>query len=139
MKLNRHWAAAGLQGAASLVRLCKKNAGELFRVQTAMVYLKGVEIFRELFLYQIGILVCVMFLVFGIILIQGAVIFFISWEAKIRMAAMVIMGGLDFSVALAFLVYLGSSKRWLRQASKYNECVEELIERDSPFFRNGKK
>ncbi len=126
MKLNRGWTAAGLLGAVSLARECKKNAGELVRIQTARFYLKGVGILRDLFLYQIGILACVVVLVFGFILIQGGLVFLIPWEPGIRLAVVLIMGGADSSIALAFLLYFASSKRWLRQAAKYNECLEEL-------------
>ena len=129
MKLTRGLTAAGLLGAVSLAQQLKKNAGELVRVQTATLYLKSVEILRDLFLYQIGILVCVVVLVFGIILIQGAVAFFIPLSAKARLVTVLTMGFLDSSIALGVLAYFASSRRWLKQAAKYNECLEELVEK----------
>ena len=75
MKFRPSWAAMGMLAATGLIRQSKKNAGEWIRIQTAIVYLKGVEIIRDLFLYYLGILICVTFLVFGVILIEGGIFF----------------------------------------------------------------
>ena len=139
MKFNRTWAAAGLIGAANLVRECKKNAVDLVRIQTATVYLKGVEILRDLFLYQVATLVCVVFLVFGVILMEGAAIFYVPASTVSKTMMAFIVGALDSLTALAVLGYFASSKRWLKRAVKHNACLEELMEECSAGFRNGKE
>lgn len=137
MKIHRHWVTAALLGSAGLFRQCKKNAGELIRIQTAVVFLKGVDILRDLFLLQIALQVCVVFLVFGIILMQGGLIFYLPVAAQMRVLLALIFGAADSLGALSLLIYFGSSKRWLRQAAKYNESVEDLMEGREWLRRNG--
>ena len=127
MKLNPKWAVAGILGASSLAQACKRNAVEFFRIQTAVAYLKAVEIIRDLFLYQLGILICVMFLVFGVILIEGGAVFFLPLQPVHRASVTLLVGALNFLVSLGFLAYFSSSSRWLRQAEKYHEFLEEFM------------
>ena len=103
MKINPSWAAVGSLAAAGLIQQSKKNAGEWIRIQTAIVYLKTVEILRDLFLYQLGVLICVMFLVFGVILIEGGLVFFLPLQPGERAGLTVILGAVDFLTALGFL------------------------------------
>ena len=141
MKINRnngHWIVAGLAGTAELINRCRKNAREFVRIQTALVYLKGVDVVRTLFLYQIGVLVCVIFLVFGVVLIEAAGIFYFPMEFQARIHMAFIVGFLDSLTALIFLGYFASSRRWLHQAAKYNSFVEEFMEDKECFRRMGK-
>ena len=128
MKFRTSWAALGMLAATGLIRQGRKNAGEWIRIQTAIAYLKGVEILRDLFLYQLGILICVMFLVFGVILIEGGIIFFLSVLPEARVGLTLLLGAVDFLGAAGFLVYFCSSTRWLRQAQKYHAFLDEFIE-----------
>ena len=130
MKINRAWMAAGLTGAAHLARQCKKNAFELIQLQAAMVYLKGIEMVRDLLLYQIGILICVIFLIFGVILMEAGLVFYFPMEFKTRVTVLFGVGAFDCLTALALLGYFASSGHWLKQAARYNECLEGLLEED---------
>ena len=128
MKFRPSWAAVGMLAATGLIQQSKKNAGEWIRIQTAIVYLKGVEIIRDLFLYQLGILICVTFLVFGVILIEGGIVFFLPLESGKRAVLTLLLGGFDFLGALSFLIYFCSSRRWLRQAQKYHAFLDEFMD-----------
>ncbi len=123
MKANRKWAAVGLLAAVQLIGRCKKNALEIVQIYGATTYLKGVRMARDFFLYQIGILVCVMLLVFGGILMEAAILFYIPVETSTRIILAFVLGGIDFLTGAIFLGYFVSSERWLRQASKYNTWV----------------
>lgn len=123
--------------AAGILRQCQKNAGELVRIQAARIYLKGVDIVRDLFLYQLGVLVAAVFLTFGVILIEGAVIFFLPFEPNMRGIAAFLIGGFDVLAGLFFLSYFASSKRWLRQAAKYNAFIEDFVEEGCRYKENG--
>jgi len=137
MKLNPSWKTAGILAAAGLLNQCRKNAGEFIRIQTAIAYLRGVEILRDLFLYQLGILVCVVFLVFGVILIEGTLIFYLPLQTSVRVFAGLCLGVFDSLTALGFLVYFLSSARWLRQAEKYHDYLEEFMDQARDFSGNG--
>ena len=134
MKLRPSWAAAGILAASGLIRQSRKNAGEWIRIQTAIVYLKGVEIVRDLFMYQLGVLICVTFLVFGIILIEGGMVFFLPLEAGQRAWLTLALGAADFFTAFGFLIYFCSSSRWLRQAQKYHTFLDEFMEEEKNSF-----
>ncbi len=122
------WITAAIVGASAVIRGLKKNAVEMAKIQGAMAYLRGVEILRDLLIYQLGILACVIFLVFGVILMQAAMIFCLALEGQARIFAAFGVGLFDFSVALGLIVYFISSKRWLREAAKYNAWVDEFLE-----------
>ena len=136
MKFRPSWAVVGMLAATGLIRQSKKNAGEWIRIQTAIVYLKGVEIIRDLFLYQLGVLICVMFLVFGVILIEGGMVFFLPLEPGKRTALILLLGGFNFLGALGFLIYFCSSQRWLRQAQKYHAFLDEFMDETKNSFAN---
>ena len=127
MKFRPGWTTVGMLATAGFIRQSKKNAGEWMKIQTAIVYLKGVEIIRDLFLYQLGILICVMFLVFGVILIEGGMVFFLPLEAVQRASLTLLLGSADFFGALFCLLYFCSSGRWLRQAQKYHMFLDEFM------------
>ena len=122
--------------ATGLIRQSKKNAGEWIRIQTAVVYLKGVEIIRDLFLYRLGILICVTFLVFGAILMEGGIVLLLPFESGERAVLTLLLGGFDFLGALGFLIYFCSSKRWLRQAQKYHAFLNEFMDETKNSFAN---
>ena len=127
MKLNSTWLAAGIIGANNLVQHYKKSLTELFTVQSATVYLKGVEIVRHLFLVQVSIMACLVFVIFGVILIEAAVIFYMATNSDARTLTMILVGAVDILVAGSVLAYFASSNYWLQQAAKYNATLEELI------------
>ncbi len=130
MKADRKWAAAGLLAVAGLLGKCKQNAFEIAQIYGVTTYLKGVQMVRGFFLYQIGILACVMLLVFGVILMEGAVIFYIPVETSARILLVFVLGGINFLTGAICLGYAASSKRWLRQASKYNAWVAASMEEE---------
>lgn len=130
MKSKQAWFEAGVAGASALFNLFRKNAFSVLQIQSAIAYLKGVEIVRDILFYQLGLMLCVSFLVFGVILIQGAAIFFISMEPLTRAMVALVLGFLDSGIALGVLIYFMSSKRWLRQAAKYNSTVENIWEEE---------
>lgn len=137
MRRNGGWVAAGVLEAAGILRQCRKNAGELVRIQAARIYLKSVDIVRDLFLYQLGVLMAAVFLTFGVILIEGAAIFLLPLEPKMRGIIALLTGGFDVLAAFVFLRHFASSERWLRQASKYNAFLEEFLEEGCRYKRNG--
>jgi hypothetical protein len=137
MKIRQSWVTAALWGATALFKQCRKNANELVKIQTAMVYLKGVEILRDLLFYQMGIQVCVVFLVFGVILMQGGVLFYFPLSPQARATTALLLGALDSLTAFSFLAYFSSSKRWLKQAARYNLEVEDIIEKNVHSDGNG--
>ena len=141
MKFRQSWTAVGMLAAAGLIRQSKKNMGQWIRIQTAIVYLKGVEIIRDLFLYQLGVLICVMFLVFGVILIEGGMVLFLHLQSGERAGLTLLLGAVDFLGALSFLIYFCSSRRWLRQAQKYHAFLDEFMEetKDSFASANGQR
>ena len=128
MKFRSSWAALGMLTTAGVIRQSGKSAGDWIRIQTAIGYLKGVEIIRDLFLYQLGALICVMFLVSGVILMEGGAVFFLPLQPAQRAVLTLLLGGLDFLGALACLLYFCSSGRWLRQAQKYHPFLDEFME-----------
>lgn len=137
MKVNREWAAAGLLAVVQLIGKCKDNALEIAQIHGAIAYLKGVHMVRDFFLYQIGVLACVMFLVFGLILMEAAVIFYIPVGTSTRLILAFVLGGVHFLTGVIILGYFASSKRWLRQAAKYNAWIEASME-EADFLRQKK-
>lgn len=128
LKMNPRLAMTGMFAASSLFKILRHNAGEFLKIKTAIAYLKGVEVIRDLFLYQLGILICVMFLVFGVILIEGALVFFLPLQPGERATLAFIVGAVDSLGALACLAYFSSSGRWLRQAQKYSEFLNGFMD-----------
>lgn len=127
MKQPKNFLWTLLRGTAGVWRVLRKNAVDMARIQGAMVYLKGVEIVRDLLVYQLGLLACVIFLVFGVMMMQAAVIFLLP-PGQIRVFTALGIGALDFFVSLGLLGYFVSSSRWLREAAKYNDQVRDVLE-----------
>jgi hypothetical protein len=136
MKLNPGWTTTGLLAAGGLIRVCRKSAGRFFRIQSTTLYLKSVEIVRDLFLYQLGILICAVFLVFGVILIQVAAIFYLPLSQETKVGVCLFVGLFDFMAALGTLLYLSSSSRWLRQAKKYDKFLEEFLDQTQDLYEH---
>jgi hypothetical protein len=128
MKSNRKWATVGWLAAMQLFGKVKKNAFDIAQIYGATAYLKGVLMVREFFLYQIGLLVCVLLLVFGGILMEVAAVFYIPAETSTRVLLCFTLGGVNFLIGVIVLGYFSSSKRWLRQASKYNALLKAVME-----------
>ena len=137
MKANNSWASVGLFAAMQLIGKCKKNAFEIAQIYGATAYLKGVQMARDLFLYQIGIFACVLLSVIGVLLMEAAVIFYIPVEISVRIILVFALGGINFLTGVIFLGYFSSSERWLRQASKYNAWVKATMDEES-FLRQKK-
>lgn len=130
MRMNRKWAALGMFAAAQLAGKCKKNAFEAVQIYGATAYLKGVRIVRDFFLYQMGILACVLFVVFGAICMEGAVIFYLPVQASTKLLLVFILGVGHFLTGGLILCWLASSKLWLQQASKYNAWVAASMQKN---------
>jgi hypothetical protein len=137
MKENRMWAAVGWLAAVRLIGKCKKNALEIAQIYGATAYLKGVQVVRDFFIYQIGILACTMLLVLGAIIMEVAVVLYIPVENSTRVILAFVAGGINFLIGAILLRYFASSKRWLRQASKYNAWVKATMEEED-FMRKKK-
>ncbi len=137
MKVDRKWAAVGLFAAVRLLGKCKRNALDVAQIYGAIAYLKGVRMARDFFLHQIGVLVCVMFLVFGVILMEAAVLFYIPVGTSTRIILAFLLGGIHFLAGGIFLGYFASSKQWLRHASKYSGWVKASME-DEDFLHQKK-
>ncbi len=127
MKVRRGWPAIGMQVAFELMGKCRQNALETAQIYGAAAYLKGVHIVRDFFLYQIAILGCVMMVVFGIILMEGSIVFFVPVQAVSRGILAFVIGAVDLLVAGLCLASFASSDRWLRQAAKYNTWVASTL------------
>lgn len=126
MKLRYAWLAAEMLGAFNLMGQYKKNTHDWIRIRTATVWLKAIGTARLLVIYQIGIIACVLVLVFSAILMEAALIFCISMSVESKVTTLLIVAALNFAAALGLIGYFLSSERWLEQAAKYNECVAEL-------------
>ena len=127
MKTGRGWPSVGMLAAVQLIGKCRKNALETAQIYGAAAYLKGVHMARDFFLYQIVILVCVMLLVFGIILMEGSIIFFLPVQSVSRGVLTFVIGGINVLIGGLFLASFASSDRWLRQAAKYNTWVASTL------------
>jgi len=128
MKTNRKWMAAGLLTAIQLFGTCKKNTLEIAQIYGATAYLKGVRMLRDFFLYQIGILACVMLLVMGGILMEVAVIFYLPVAMSTRAILVFVLGGMNVLLGGLFLASFASSERWLRKAANYNAFIKSSME-----------
>ncbi len=124
MKKHRKWADLGWFAALQILGTCRKNAFDIAQIYGATAYLKGVRLVREFFLYQVGLLACVMFLVSGVILMEVAAVFYIPVATPTRIVIGFALGGLNFLTGSIVLGYFASSGRWLREASKYNAWVK---------------
>lgn len=137
MRIKNPWTALGIMSAAGFL---KKGATEFFQMQAAMVYLKGVDMVRDLLFYQIGIMCCVVFFAFGFVFMQAALVFCFPMEEAMRIKAAFFLGFIDLAGALLALFYLTSSKRWLEQASRYNAYLRGFVqeEKEKDLFRAGR-
>lgn len=132
MKTNYRWAARGWLSVVQLMGTCRKNAFEIAQIYGATTYLKGVQLVRDLFLYQMGILAAVVLLVFGLILMEIAALVYVPLTPSVRCMLAFILGGIHVVTGIIFLGYLVSSKRWLEQASKYNAWLKSSLEEEEP-------
>lgn len=125
--------------AARLFGTCKKNTLKTAQIYGASAYLKGISVIRDFFIYQIGILTCVMFLVFGLMLMEAAVLFYLPVEPSERLILAFALGALHCLTGLLLLGYFSSSKRWLRVALKHNAWVEDVIDEENQKSHKQKK
>ena len=130
MKSNSKGVVGGFLAALRLIEKCKKGAFEIAQIYGATAYLKGVHIARDFFLYQTGVLACVMFLAFGIILMEVAVIFFIPMDISRRCIVAFLLGAINVLTAAVFLRRYTSSGQWLHLASKYNAWIKTSLEEE---------
>lgn len=136
MKINSRWAFLGWLAAGQLLGKARQNALETLQIYGAAAYLKGVRLVRDFFIHQIGVLTCVMFLVFGVVLIEGAAVF--ALVQRVSPAVTILIAGLlNFSVGLSLLGYFASSRCWLEKASRYNAYLNALLHEENPeIYRN---
>jgi len=138
VKLKKVWLAAELLGAAGLAKHYKKNTEDWFRIQFATIWLKSVGMARDLMLYQVGVSVCVMMLVVSVIVMEGALIYFIPMSPQARIVAVFVAGGVNFAIAAGLLKFILSSQRWLNKAAQYNSCLEETLKSENTCAGNVK-
>lgn len=135
MKLRQAWFIAQFFGVLGIVKNSKKNTTEWMRIQTAKAWLRGVGLTRELVIYQTGIFACVMILILSVTVMEIALLFLIPMSSGLKAIAALVIGGIDFGVALGFLGHFLSAGRWLKKAAQYNTYLAEVLKSGNVFIK----
>lgn len=133
MKLRQAWVIAELLGAFKLFGQYKRNSAEWVSIQSAMILLKSVNVARDLVIYQIGIMACVVALVFSGIVMEIAVILCTNMSLQSKFIAIFITASINFALTLGCLSYFLASGRWLAHAAKYNTRVADVARKANMF------
>lgn len=129
MNSNSGGALIGLLAVQRLISFFGRNAREYFRIQSASAYLHAIEVIREFFFYQFSILICAVFLSFGVILIQTAILLYLPMSLEMKAGIGLLMGLIDFFTALGVLLYFSSSSWWLNKAKKHHQFLEQVLDK----------
>ena len=96
-----------------IIRGCKSGSS-LLKIKAAQGYVLGVKKTRVFFLGALLVLVCFMFLLNGLSLIQTAVFTYSMWSSEVKFAVALFIGGVELVGAVCVLIYLFREETWGR-------------------------
>ena len=101
--------SAGVKGFSPYNR----SATELARLKMSLMYLKGVETFRLLFINLLGVGVCLIFLISGLLLVPSLLLFYAPWPNEVKMYVGFGCAMMYLLISVGIFSYLFSQSKWL--------------------------
>ena len=97
----------------NIIRRCESGSS-LLKIKAAQGYVLGVKKTRVFFLGALLVLVCFVFLINGLSLIQTAVFTYSMWSSEVKFAVALLIGGVELVGAVCVLIYLFREESWGR-------------------------
>lgn len=82
------------------------------KIRAAQVYVLGVKKTRAFFLGVLFVFVSFVFLFNGLFLVQSAFFTYSMWSNEMKFMVALILGGIEFLVAIGILIYLFREETW---------------------------
>jgi len=89
-----------------------KSRTSLMKIRAAQVYVLGVKKTRAFFLGVLFVFVSFVFLFNGLFLVQSAFFTYSMWSNEMKFMVALILGGIEFLVAIGILIYLFREETW---------------------------
>ena len=87
---------------------------DLARLRISLIYLRSIETFRLLFISLLGLGVCLIFLLSGLILFNVTLFLYTPWSNEAKMYIGFILAASYFLVAGGAFLYIFSQTKWLK-------------------------
>lgn len=87
---------------------------ELTKLKIAIGYLQTIKTMRMLFVSLLGVGVCLVLLLTGLVLLHCAVFFYAPWSVSVKMAVTLGCAAVYISIAAAVFAYVFSEEQWLK-------------------------
>jgi hypothetical protein len=105
-----------------------KEHGGVDHLKISMFYIKSIETMRLLFLGMVGIGLCLMFLLSGIVLLHVVIFVYMPWSAETKIAIGLGCAAFYIVLAVSAFIFLSSQTKWLKifHADKIWEYLNKI-------------
>ena len=107
-----------------------RNQSSLIKIKAAQMYVIGVKKTRLFFLAALFVSISFLLIINGLSLIQSAFFIYSTWNNETKFIVALILGGVEFLVAITVLVYLFREETWSK-FSGVNEVVNSVIDKEN--------
>ena len=87
---------------------------DLARLRISLLYVKSIETFRLLFVSLLGMGLCMIFLITGLVLFHLALLVYTPWTNETKMYVGFACAGVYFLLAAGIVTYIFSQANWLK-------------------------
>ncbi len=91
-----------------------KGRSSLMKIKAAQVYVAGVKKVRIILLGILFLLFSFVLLGSGLFLIHTALFTYSLWSYQVKFIAALVLGGIEFAVAISILFYLLREETWVK-------------------------
>ena len=86
----------------------------LARLKISLMYLRSVDTFRLLFISLVGVGICLIFFLSGLILFNVTLFLYAPWSNEIKMYVGFVLAAVYFLIAGTAFLYIFSHAKWLK-------------------------
>ena len=113
----------------------QRDSLDLAKLKMSLVYVKSINTFRLLFMSLLGIGVCLILLISGIILLHTILFLYMPWSIETKIYAGLSLIGVYFFTAFNMCSYIFSQEKWLKIF--HADCIVENLAPQSSSENSG--
>ncbi|MBI3313186.1 MAG: hypothetical protein HYZ83_03000 [Candidatus Omnitrophica bacterium] len=126
MRLRDPWVFAGMMGMAKAFRQYQKGLTDFATLQAAIYYLKAIQGLRHVSTTIVQISFCIVTSLIAIVVLHVGIFLMLQSTVSLKTTAWIFLGFgiLELGLAVGFIAWLLSAKRWINEAKKENGIFE---------------
>ncbi len=112
----------------------RRASVDLAKIKMSLMNIKGIETFRLLFVSALGIGICLVLLLSGLLIFHATLLLYTPWTDQTKMYVGLFFGGLYLLAAVGAFLYIFSQAKWL-QIFHAEKMVDDLMQKNNGAHR----